>query len=153
VSAAEEPRTRVLVVANRTAATPDLLDAVRARAVESPCEFALLIPDSGSRNRTDWTPESALPMLRRAAGRAVGMIDGGAGAFQTVAAAVRSGRFDELIVSALPHKGARLMHRDLPQRLERLGVPVTVIEPGRRRRMSLEDGSLTLLTGVPPRGR
>jgi hypothetical protein len=145
--------TRVLVVANRTAATPDLLDAVRARAIQDPCEFALMIPGAGSRNRTDWTPESALPMMRRAAGRPVASLDGGADPFQTIAAAVRSGRFDELIVSALPRKAARLMHRDLAQRAMGLGVPVTVIEPGRRPGMGLEDGSLTLLTGVPPRGR
>jgi hypothetical protein len=153
MTAGEESRRRVLVVANRTSATPDLLDAVRARAIEGACEFALLIPDAGSRNRTDWTPESALPMMRRAAGRRVEALDGGAHAFQTIAAAVRSGRFDELIVSTLPHKGARLMHRDLPQRIKGLGVPVTVVEPGRRPAMGLEDGSLTLLTGVPPRGR
>ena len=153
MTAGEEPRTRVLVVANRTAATSDLLDAVRARAIESPCEFVLLIPDAGSRIRTDWTPESALPMLRRAAGRAVESLDGGVSAFDTIAVAVRSGRVDELIVSTLPHKSARLMHRDLPQRVKGLGVPVVAIEPGRRPAMGLEDGSLTLLTGVPPRGR
>jgi hypothetical protein len=92
-------------------------------------------------------------MMRRAAGRPVEPLGGGADAFQTVAAAVRSGRFDELIVSTLPHKAARLMHRDLPQRVHALGVPVTVIEPGRRPAVSLEDGSLILLTGVPRRGR
>ena len=144
-------RTRVLVVANRTAATPDLLDAVRARALQGPCEFALLIPDAGSRNRTDWTAESALPMMRRAAGRLVASLDGGTKPFETVAEAVRTGRFDELIVSTLPHKGARLMHRDLPQRIRGLGVPVTVIEPARRPAMGLEDGSLALLTGVDRR--
>jgi hypothetical protein len=136
MSAAEAPRTRVLVVANRTAATPELLDAVRARAIDGPCEFVLLIPDAGSRNRTDWTPESALPMMRRAAGRTVELLDGGPKPFETVAEAVRSGRFDEVIVSALPHKAARLVHRDLAQRIRGLGVPVSVIEPGRRPGMS-----------------
>jgi hypothetical protein len=146
-------RTRILVVANRTTETPRLLDAVRERAVAGPCEFVLLIPDAGSRNGTDWTLESALPMMRRACGRTVEALDGGAKPFEAVSEAVKDGLFDEVIVSTLPHKAARLMHRDLPQRIARLGVPVTVIEPGRRSRMSLEEGSLALLTGVDRRGR
>jgi hypothetical protein len=146
-------RTRILVVANRTTETPRLLDAVRERAVAGPCEFVLLIPDAGSRNRTDWTLESALPMMRRAAGRTPEALDGGAKPFEAVAEAVKGGRFDEVIVSTLPRKSSRLMHRDLPHRIAGLGVPVTVIEPGRRAGIGLADGSLSLLTGVPPRGR
>ena len=37
---------RVLVVANRTAESPELLDALRARTMQGPCEFTLLVPST-----------------------------------------------------------------------------------------------------------
>src|SRR5436190_24286584 len=39
-------KVRVLVVANRTAESPELLDALRARAVQGPCEFTLVVPST-----------------------------------------------------------------------------------------------------------
>ena len=62
---------RVLVVAHRTAATPRLIEAVRARAKAGPCTFTLLVP------RGYWDPDTeasslvlelALPLLEDAAG-------------------------------------------------------------------------------------
>ena len=58
---------RTLVVANRTAATPLLLEEIERRAVERPTEFVLLIPDVASKAKADWTLNEALKSIRRAA--------------------------------------------------------------------------------------
>jgi hypothetical protein len=123
-----EPRpTRILVVANRNAATPRLLDEVHRRAQAGPCEFALMIPAGAPQG--DWTFVSALPLMRRAAGDRVGSVASGPDPFASVRNALQHGNFDEIIVSAPPKRAERLLRRDLVHRIEGLGLPVTVILP------------------------
>ena len=122
----------MLVVANRTAATHRLLDEVRRRADEGPCEFTLLIPDVRHRSEADWTLETALPLLSRAARGRVESRVCGPDPVASVEQAVRDGGFDEIIVSTRPRKTSRWLRRDLIRRIERLGLPVTAIVPGTR---------------------
>jgi hypothetical protein len=120
---------RVLVVANRTAATHRLLDEVVRRRKAGPCDFALLIPDVDDRKQADWTLDSALPLFQRAAHAPVEGMLGGADAFMSVSDAVRDGHFDEIIVSTLPKKTSTWLRRDLVRKIEGLGLPVTTVTP------------------------
>ena len=128
-----QPKKRVLVVANRTAATHRLLEEVSRRRKSGPCEFALLIPDVTDRKKADWTLENAVPMLQRAAGGPVEGLIGGADPFTSVQNAVRDGNFDEIIVSTLSKKTSKWLRRDLVRKVEGLGLPVTAIVPGQAR--------------------
>ena len=119
---------RILVVANRTAGTPQLLEAVRKRAHEGPCTFALLIPNEPRKGGADWTLETATPLLERASGAPVQGIVGEADPFEAVKAALAEPPgFDEVIVSTLPKRVSEWLRRDLPHRVEKLGVTVTTV--------------------------
>jgi hypothetical protein len=122
-------RTRVLIVANRTASTPRLIEAVRRRAEAGPCDFALLIPDVSDRKAADWTLDTALRLLRPAAGGRVEGLVGGADPFDSVKHAVDESDFDEIIVSTLPRRTSKWLRRDLIRRVEGLGLPVTAVVP------------------------
>jgi hypothetical protein len=118
---------RILIVANRTAATPLLMDAVRKRAAEGPSTFALLIPDEPRKGGADWTLDTAIPLLERAAGGPVEGIVGQKEPYEAVASALQDPGFDEVIVSTLPKRVSEWLRRDLPHRIEKLGVPVTTV--------------------------
>jgi hypothetical protein len=134
-----QPKKRVLVVANRTAATPRLLEEVSRRRKSGPCEFALLIPDVTDRKKADWTLENAVPMLRRSAGGPVEGIVGGADPFTSVQNAVRDGNFDEIIISTLSKKTSKWLRRDLVRKVEGLGLPVTAVQPRQTTQQGVTD--------------
>jgi hypothetical protein len=133
---------RILVVANRTASTPLLLEAVRKRAQEGSCTFALLIPNEPRKGATDWTLETAIPTLERAAGGPVEGIVGEEDPFEAVKSALEDPGFDEVIISTLPKRVSEWLRRDLPHRVERLGVPVTTITQQEERELPVLPGPM-----------
>jgi hypothetical protein len=123
--------TRVLVVANRTAATPWLLQEIEHRSKSGPCEIALLVPPTGGRH-PDWTPDVALSLVAQAAGRPVQAVECGRDCVAAVRRALNEQPFDEVLVSIRPPRGPKWLRRDLLQRIDGLGVPVTAVVPGQR---------------------
>ena len=130
---------RVLVVANKTAATPGLIEAVRERAARGPASFTLLIPNPAhglhafvdpedqAQNEAEMTLELAIPLLERATG---GPVEGMIGVPEPLAAiqdAINIHGFDELIISTLPKRFSRWLKLDLPSKAAGLGLPVTTI--------------------------
>ena len=137
---------RVLIVAHRTAATPLLLNAVRARAGRSPCSFVLLVP------RPYWDPDTdqatatlelAIPLLEEAAGGRVEGIIGDTDPFVAVREAITNIGIDEIIISTLPARVSQWLRRDLPHRVVQFGLPVTVVTALQSERAVSERGRAT----------
>jgi hypothetical protein len=134
---------RVLIVAYRTAATPLLLNAVRARANRSPSSFTLLVPRPYWDPDTDeavMTLELAIPLLERAAGGHVDGVIGNNDPFVAVREAVTNIGFDEILISTLPARVSHWLRRDLPRRVEQFGLPVTVVTAEQSKRQMSDRG-------------
>src|SRR5215211_7501203 len=142
----ESSAARVLVVANKTAATPPLIDAVRERASRGPCEFTLLVPNAThglhkvvdpedqSQNEAETTIELALPLLEEAVGGPVDAMIGVPEPLAAIQDAVNLHGFDELIISTLPSKVSKWLKLDLPSKVAGLGLPVTTVTARSRER-------------------
>jgi hypothetical protein len=127
---------RVLILAHRTADSPQLMQAVSGRAGRGPCRFTLLVPASARGLHRVVDPEdhgaraaerviaSALPLLSAAARSPV---TGRVGSHEPLAAvqdALNLVGFDEVIVSMLPARLSRWPRLDLPSKIRDLGIPV-----------------------------
>ena len=128
---------RILIVANKTAATPALIEAVAERAASGRANFFLLVPnpdhlvfDRNSRNvhEGEQVLELALPLLRAAADTGIeGRVAISPNAYDDIVAELDGGGYDEIILSTLPHHVSHWLHVDLPQRIAQLGYPVTTV--------------------------
>jgi GABA permease len=118
----------VLVVANVTATSTDLLKALEARADREPVMFTLVVPATaagGGRVAAAGNLEEALGRFHGAGLEADGFVGDGNPAM-AVTEAWDPGRFDEIIVSTLPMRVSKWLHAGLPERIAKLtGAPVT----------------------------
>jgi hypothetical protein len=120
----------ILVVANRTAQSDELLEALSAHAERRPTRFTLLVPAQApgpeSREAAQATHDAAVGRWREA-GLEVGA--GRVGRPDAVGA-VRDmwdpREYDEVIVSTLPGQASKWLEVDVPHRVARFtGVQVT----------------------------
>jgi hypothetical protein len=113
----------VLVVANVTADSEELLAALRERADSGACRFTLVMPATGSGARGRL--EAALERMRETG---LENVEGRVGNPDPVVAVMDVWdpmRFDDIVVSTLPTGSSRWLGLDLPHRLEKLtSVPV-----------------------------
>lgn len=123
-------KANVLVVANRTAGSPELIAALKDRATRGPVKFHLLVPatphgvawvadmHSGG-SEADAHVHAAVERLRA---EGLEVDDGKVGDPDPVAAvedAVNFRDFDEIVVSTLPKHVSKWLRVDLPRRVER----------------------------------
>jgi hypothetical protein len=113
----------LLVVANVTADSDELIDCLRDRAAQGACRFTLVMPASGAEARVRL--EEALGRMRSSG---LDNVEGKVGDPDPVVAVMDMWdpmKFDEIIVSTLPTGSSRWLGLDLPHRLEKLtSVPV-----------------------------
>lgn len=128
---------RILVLANRTAESPDLLEALKAKGADN--EYVLVVPASGhgiekaadpdaAREHTEPHLAAALERFRGEGLNVEGLVGDG-DPLAAVQDACNFGDFDEVIVSTLPQHVSKWLKMDLPTRVERAtGKPVTHVE-------------------------
>ena len=132
-------KAKVLVVANKTAGSEELLTALRERAEQGSAEFHLVVPASprgaswafdmhAGHDAAEHDLDGALERLR-----ALGLeVDGEVGDPDPVAAVSDSahfGSYDEVIVSTLPKHLSKWLKLDLPHKVAHAtGLPVRHVE-------------------------
>jgi hypothetical protein len=127
---------RVLVVANRTAESPELLEALRTRTLQGPCRFTLLVPSTphgigwaadmhGGGDEAEGHRAAFLQELRE---EGLVVNDAKVGDPDPLAAIqdeCNFNEYDELIVSTLPLHISKWLKVDLPRKARAAtGLPV-----------------------------
>jgi hypothetical protein len=123
-------KTRVLVLANQTADTEGLTEALRRRADRGDVAFTLMVPTGkGGRESARRQLEAALERHGTAGLEVDGQVCD-ADPIVAVNEIWDPGEFDEVIVSTLARDSSRWLEADLPHRIARLtDAPVEHVVP------------------------
>ncbi len=128
---------RVLVVANRTAESPELLEALKERAARGACEFTLLVPSTphglawaaDMHSGEDEAQDHRRAFVEELRDEGLDVADAKVGDPDPLAAVsdeCNFNEYDELIVSTLPLKMSKWLRVDLPSKARAAtGLPVT----------------------------
>jgi hypothetical protein len=134
-----QTKTRVLVVANRTADSPDLIAELRRRAERAPAGFTLLVPAVphglawAADMKAGWSEaveraESAAARIRQEGLELEDVIVGDPDPFAAVGDVLHAREFDEVVVSVLPRDLSKWLALGLPARLRRsIDLPVSQV--------------------------
>ncbi|HWD65258.1 MAG TPA: hypothetical protein VG405_08790 [Solirubrobacteraceae bacterium] len=118
----------VLVVANVTASSEELLAALSRLAEGTTSQFTLLVPATpfaGGREAAQSALDMALSRLREAGLAVAGQL-GDPDPCLAVSEIWNPREYDEIVVSTLPLGSSKWLHAGLPERIGRLtGAPVT----------------------------
>src|SRR4051812_18262842 len=128
---------RILIVANKTAESPELLEALKGKGTDH--QYVLVVPASGgvlekaadpdaAREHTQPHLDAALEKMRDEGFSVEGSV-GDSDPAAAVQDACNFGTFDEIIISTLPLRVSKWMRMDLPSKAQRAtGLPVTHVE-------------------------
>jgi hypothetical protein len=132
-------KAHVLVVANKTAGSEELLTAMKERAERGPVEFHLVVPASprGASWALDMSAgqaaaehdlEGALERMRERGLDVHGEV-GDADPVAAVSDSTHAGGYDEVILSTLPKHLSKWLHLDTARKIEHAtGLPVNHVE-------------------------
>ena len=132
IEAADDTDANVLVIANQTVVSEELLDRIRKRAAKSPASFLIVAPQSDEEEHEDADRRlrRALSDLRSEGIEAHGQVVH-PDPYTAAKHAVHDESIGEIIVSTFPGEKSGWLRRDLVQRLRKdTGLPVEhVISP------------------------
>lgn len=136
-------RTTILVLANKTARSDELFDALEARAARGPVRLELVVPPEGAgaaaRSRAQQRLDEALERAQEAGWEATGHV-GECDALSAVVEAYDPKRHDEIVVSTLPASMSHWLGRDLPRQVARAtGALVSHVQQPERRPVASRD--------------